>query len=189
MTEKNTLILCEELDVTSKTDLPINAFSEEEICNLFMIDPHRIISRIKSTDQIKFHDELELDPRRTPEIEYLRDHLVTINSLEELDEYYQSNWFLPETYKDFDLAKFVIDLCETDEELQRVAQELLLYQERGLFPMLRYMKFLVDTMRANNIVWGVGRGSSVSSYVLFLLGVHKINSIYYDLEITDFLKE
>ena len=32
-------------------------------------------------------------------------------------------------------------------------------------------------MRENNIVWGVGRGSPVASYVLFLIGVHRINSI------------
>jgi DNA polymerase III alpha subunit len=69
-----------------------------------------------------------------------------------------------------------------------VGQELLLYQERDLFNLLRYLKYLVDTLRKNNLVWGVGRGSSVASYVLFLLGVHKINSIYYDLSVDEFLK-
>ena len=43
-------------------------------------------------------------------------------------------------------------------------------------------------MRKNNIVWGVGRGSSVSSYVLFLMGVHKVDSMKYNLDIKDFLK-
>jgi DNA polymerase III alpha subunit len=43
-------------------------------------------------------------------------------------------------------------------------------------------------MRDNNIVWGVGRGSSVSSYVLYLLGVHRVNSLYYDLDIHEFLR-
>jgi len=65
---------------------------------------------------------------------------------------------------------------------------LILFQERGLFPLLRYLKYLVDTMRANNVVWGVGRGSSIASFVLFLLGVHRINSLYYDLSIDEFLK-
>jgi len=50
------------------------------------------------------------------------------------------------------------------------------------------MKYLVDLMRENNIVWGVGRGSSVSSFVLFLIGIHRINSIYYDLDVEEFLK-
>jgi hypothetical protein len=69
-----------------------------------------------------------------------------------------------------------------------VGEELLLYQERDLFPLLCYIKYMVDTFRANNIVWGLGRGSSVASYVLYLIGVHKIDSIYYDLPITEFLK-
>ena len=47
---------------------------------------------------------------------------------------------------------------------------------------------MVQVMRDNNIVWGVGRGSSVASYVLYLIGVHKIDSLYYDLDVTDFLR-
>jgi DNA polymerase III alpha subunit len=87
-----------------------------------------------------------------------------------------------------DIAEYVLGLCRADHELQRVGQELLLYQERNLFDLLRYLKYLVDTLRQNNIVWGVGRGSSVASYVLFLIGVHKIDSLYYNLDIEEFLK-
>jgi DNA polymerase III alpha subunit len=50
------------------------------------------------------------------------------------------------------------------------------------------MKYIVDTLRANNIVWGVGRGSSVASYVLHLIGVHKIDSIKYSIPIEEFFK-
>ena len=57
-----------------------------------------------------------------------------------------------------------------------------------MMPLLQWLKYLVDTCRANNIVWGVGRGSSVSSFVLFLIGVHKIDSIKYDLDWRDFLR-
>jgi len=95
---------------------------------------------------------------------------------------------MPDEYKELDIAAYVLGLCTQDYELQRVGEELLLFQERDAFNLLRYMKYLVDTLRKNNIVWGVGRGSSVASYVLFLLGVHKINSIYYNLDIEEFLK-
>ena len=104
------------------------------------------------------------------------------------DQINQENWLMPDSYKQMDIAKYVLDLCETDEELQRVGKELLLFQKREMFDLLRYLKYLVDTMRKHNIVWGVGRGSSVSSYVLFLIGVHRINSLYYDLSIDEFLK-
>jgi hypothetical protein len=95
---------------------------------------------------------------------------------------------MPDKYRDLDIAQWVLDQCQTDAELQRVGEELLLYQERDLFNLLRYLKYAVDTFRANNIVWGLGRGSSVASYVLYLIGVHKINSIYYDLDIEEFLR-
>jgi DNA polymerase III alpha subunit len=95
---------------------------------------------------------------------------------------------MPKEYKDLDIAEYVLSLCKQDYELQRVGQELLLYQERDLFDLLRYLKYLVDTLRKNNVIWGVGRGSSVASYVLFLLGVHKIDSLYYNLDIEEFLK-
>ena len=101
----------------------------------------------------------------------------------------QKTWFMPEEYHDMDIAKWVLDQCQTDDELQRVGKELMLFQERNMIDLLRYLKYFVDTMRANNKVWGVGRGSSVASYVLFLIGVHKIDSIYYELSIKEFLRD
>jgi DNA polymerase III alpha subunit len=106
----------------------------------------------------------------------------------EFDQQQQSQWHMPESYQQLDIAQYVLNLCGTDQELQRCGQELLLYQERGLFDLLRYLKYLVDVMRENRIVWGVGRGSSVSSYVLYLIGVHRVDSIYYDLDIEEFLR-
>jgi DNA polymerase III alpha subunit len=87
-----------------------------------------------------------------------------------------------------DIAELVIGMCDTEQKLQRVGHELLLYQERGLFDLLRYLKYLVDVMKRNNVIWGVGRGSSVASYVLYLLGVHRIDSMYYDLDAEEFLR-
>ena len=108
--------------------------------------------------------------------------------IEQFDQRNQSVWRMPEEYVKLDIARWVLDQCKTDPELQRVADELLLFQERDLFNLLRWLKYFVDTMRTNNVVWGVGRGSSVASYVLYLIGVHKINSMYYDLDISEFLK-
>lgn len=108
--------------------------------------------------------------------------------VEEFDQQQQGVWHMPQEYVDFDIAKWVLDSCSTDAELQRCGEELLLYQEREAFMLLRYMKYLVDTMRANNVVWGVGRGSSVASFVLYKIGIHRIDSLYYDLNPREFLK-
>ena len=109
----------------------------------------------------------------------------------DVDEFHRQNqlsWYMPEEYKELDIAKYILDLCKTDYELQRVGEELLLYQEKDLFGLLKYLVYLVDTMKANGIIWGVGRGSSVASYVLYLLGVHRVDSIYYDLDVREFLR-
>jgi len=100
----------------------------------------------------------------------------------------QNLWSMSAEYQNLDIAKWLLDKCTTEVELQRVGKELLLYQERNLFPLLKQLKYVIDTWRSNNIVWGVGRGSSVASYVLYLIGVHRINSIYYDLDIEEFLR-
>jgi hypothetical protein len=87
-----------------------------------------------------------------------------------------------------DIAEYVLSLCNSDSQLQRCGEGLLLFQERNLFDLLRYLKYLVDTLRANHMIWGVGRGSSVASYVLYLLGVHRIDSMFYDLDACEFLR-
>jgi DNA polymerase III subunit alpha len=63
-----------------------------------------------------------------------------------------------------------------------------MFQERDLFNLLRYLKYLVDTMTKNRLIWGVGRGSSVASFVLYKLGVHRINSLHYELDPAEFLR-
>lgn len=100
----------------------------------------------------------------------------------------QMSWHMPEEYKQLDIAVHILGLCTSEAELQRCGQELLLYQERDLFNLLRYLKYLVDVMTANRVIWGVGRGSSVASYVLYKLGVHRIDSLYYNLDPGEFLR-
>lgn len=109
-------------------------------------------------------------------------------SVPDWDSVQQGNWHMPDKYKQLDIAEYVVTMCDTPEKLQRVGHELLLYQERGLFDLLRYLKYLVDVMHDNRVIWGVGRGSSVASYVLYLLGVHRIDSMYYDLNVGEFLR-
>ena len=117
------------------------------------------------------------------------------------DSVCQGEWFMPDEYKTFDLLSFLnvrvaqetnIPVSNLEyrntPEYARMAEELKEFQERDMVQLLRYMKYLVDFMRKNNIVWGVGRGSSVASYVLYLIGVHRINSIQYDLDWREFLR-
>ena len=98
------------------------------------------------------------------------------------------NWNLPIEYESCNIKELLSERCITDIEKQRVEDEYIEFEKRGLVPVLKFLNYFVETLRKNNIVWGVGRGSSVASYCLYLLGVHKIDSIKYNLDMEEFLK-
>lgn len=163
--------------------------TEDELCDLLYQNPAIDLSRFMVEDPRQFNLACEQTYSDfAPLKKYLPIDYREEVPVELFDHAQQQTWHMPDEYKQLDIAQHILGLCATDAELQRVGEELLLYQERDLFNLLRYLKYFVDTMRANNVVWGLGRGSSTASYVLYLLGVHKINSLYYDLPIEEFLK-
>jgi len=161
-------------------------FNESDLCNLVM--QGRDILHFKnmivdhSVDLESAISILEDVPT------FVRYNKLANQRTEDFDHQCQRNWKMPQEYKDLDIAEHLLNLCQTDAELQRVGEELLLYQERNLFDLLRYLHYLVITLKENRVIWGVGRGSSVASYVLYLLGVHRINSMFYDLDPGEFLR-
>jgi DNA polymerase III alpha subunit len=159
-----------------------------ELVDLLYRDPELRLDKFFVLDTTEYnHAVTDLYAEEFPTLKQFKevDNNLTI---EEFDHALQANWHMPDEYKNMDIAQWLLDQCQTEPELQRVGEELLLYHDREMFPLLCYMKYMVDTFRTNNVVWGLGRGSSVASYVLYLIGVHKINSIYYDLPINEFLK-
>ena len=160
-------------------------FSETDVCDLLMQGRDPATLRHMMVDEFVRLDQWPdlIDP--VPEFVQQRMHACTVP---EFHLAQQKNWHMPKEYQDLDIAAHVLDLCNNEAELQRCAHELLLYQERNLFELLKYLKYLVDVMRTNNIIWGVGRGSSVASYVLYKLGVHRIDSMFYDLSPEEFLR-
>lgn len=160
-----------------------HVYTPDDLFAHYMRNPQQHVNSVVVSTPVLFHSELELEQR--PNCNTYSPSQLT---LEQYDAQQQSTWLMPQSYAQLDIAQWVLDKCNTDAELQRVGEELLLYQHYEMFPLLRYLVYLVDTMRSNNIVWGVGRGSSVASYVLFLIGVHRINSMLYDLDIREFLK-
>lgn len=109
-------------------------------------------------------------------------------TLEEYDRENQNNWFIPKEYFNINIVEFLLDKTSNEEEYQRVVSELELFYEKDMIHILTIAIYLVDVFRKNNIVWGVGRGSSVASFCLYLIGLHKINSLKYNLDIREFLK-
>lgn len=150
--------------------------------------------KIKTLDNVLVNGDVAqynrsrlLNADKIPELTVPED--LSDTSIEMFDESNQCTWFMPEEYLSFPIHQWLSNQCSTEEERARVDQELTLFIQHGMFDLLFYLKYLVDTMRENKILWGVGRGSSVASYVLYLIGVHRINSIKYNLDINEFLKE
>lgn len=158
----------------------------EDVCDLLYKNPNAVIDQIVVDNPEQFnsavaHYYADFSPLK----KYVQNNDL---SVEDFDRKNLSNWYMPIEYKELDIADYIINLCTNDIELNRVGEELLLYQERNLFDLLRFLKYMVDTFKNNDVVYGIGRGSSVASYVLYLLGVHRINSIAYDIDIREFLK-
>ena len=107
----------------------------------------------------------------------------------EFDTALQSEWFMPNSYKNFDIEQYVESICPDNTDAKaRVKEELDAFKSKNMITVLKFMHFFFFFMRENEMVWGVGRGSSVASYVLFLLGVHKVDSIQYGLDWREFIR-
>lgn len=99
-----------------------------------------------------------------------------------------SHWMTPDPWSSADVAEICLSRCVNAEETARVNEELTLFKQRNMMPVLRHLLYLVDHWRQRGILWGVGRGSSVGSLVLFLIGINRINPLEFDLGIDEFLK-
>lgn len=158
---------CMDLIYKDKLDTLFNVYVDSnEETQLF----NRAVKETNEGQQLKFYEPLEI-------------------GIEEFDQLLQSEWFMPNSYKQFDIEKYLEQICpENDTAKTRIKEELQAFKQQGFLNLLKFLHFLVTFMRENKIVWGVGRGSSVASYVLFLLGVHKIDSIQYQLDWREFLR-
>ena len=159
-------------------------FSEEDAIELLYTDPDFDISKLYFSDIEKYSNSLK----------ELGIDLPVINTAPKrekptlFDKANCEQWYMPEKYYQINVLQWLLDKCQNDEEKMRVQMEYDLFEKKNFIRVLQFLIYFIDTLRANNIVWGVGRGSSVASFCLFLIGVHKINPLLYNLDITEFLR-
>lgn len=132
----------------------------------------------------KFNQALTLNHLSAPQMKPLKKYKLDVS---EFDIQCQREWFIPEEYMKMDICSYIRNKTPV-ERLDRVDTELELYTKYNLLDILKVCVYLVDQMREYNVVWGVGRGSSVASYVLYVIGIHKVDSVKYRLDIKEFLK-
>ena len=175
--------------MAAKTNTKINdhgdvIFSEEDVIDLLYTDPDFDISKLYFDSIDKYSESLKELGIDLPVINTVPKR----SSPTEFDKQNCDNWHMPDKYYQINVLQWLLDKCQNDEEKMRVQMEYDLFEKKNFIRVLQFLIYFVDTLRANNMVWGVGRGSSVASYVLYLIGVHRIDSIQFDLDWREFLR-
>ena len=150
-------------------------FTEQEAIDLLYINPEFDVSKLYFNDAEQYQSALKELGIDLPTIKTAPQR----ESLSEFDKKNIDNWHMPDKYYQINVLEWLLDKCQTDEEKMRVQLEYDMFEKREFIRVLQFLIYFIDTLRANNIVWGVGRGSSVASFCLFLIGVHKINPVSY----------
>jgi len=159
-------------------------FSEEDVIDLLYTDPDFDISKLYLEDIDKYSNSLKQLGIDLPLVKAIQKK----TGLKEFDKANCDHWHMPEKYYQINVLQWLLDKCQNDEEKMRVQMEYALFEKKKFIRVLQFLIYFIDTLRTNNVVWGVGRGSSVASFCLFLIGVHKINPMLYNLDITEFLR-
>ena len=159
-------------------------FTEQDAIDLLYTNPDFDISKLFFDNIEQYNQSIKNSGIDLPKIKKVVDNLDVAT----FDQQQINNWYMPQKYYEINVLQWLLDKCQNDEEKMRVQTEYSLFEKKKFIRVLQFLIYFIDTLRANNIIWGVGRGSSVASFCLFLIGVHKINPLQYNLDYTEFLR-
>lgn len=134
------------------------------------------------------------------EVNQYNDLFGDILKLKEGHNDYDYSWNIPEKFKKLNVKEFILkklekelvnnDFSDVDmiDRIKRTNKELTLWERKGMLNLLRTLIYIVKVFKKNDIVWGTGRGSSCCCYVLYLIELHDVDSILYDLDLKEFFR-
>lgn len=172
-------------------DVKVNMYGQAILSST---DLFELLLQGKNISHLNVIEDEEIKLFKEYQSSLLNDTITFLGAPDEdltFDEFHKKcadEWVFPVVYQQIDVKQWLYNKCKRQDEFDRVDMEYKLYEEHDLIMLLRLFIYLVDYMRENRFLWGVGRGSSVSSYVLYLIGIHRIDSIKYNLDIKDYLK-
>lgn len=104
----------------------------------------------------------------------------------------KNTWRMPPKYRDMDVRQVCLDVITEkglgDKYIARMDRELKEFEKRNMTDALRFIKFFTDVLKEKDMMWGVGRGSSCASLLLYLLGVNRIDPVLFDIPLEEFLR-
>lgn len=127
--------------------------------------------------------------------------IITHNPHDDENIILDFSWTLPDKYTDINLPDYTFSMFETrlielgySEEhaqiaLDRIEMELNEIERRGLTNLFKTIIYTLDIFSKNKVVWGVGRGSSCASYILFLFGLHHVDCVLFDVPMEEFFHD
>lgn len=140
---------------------------------------------------IKNDTEVELYNSNSSVFDYpqIHTHSPDTRLIKDVDYQNQNTWLHGPEFDNINILEYCLNRCNSDIETDRVLYEYDKFESYNMVPLLKYIYWLIQTMSDNDILWGVGRGSSVSSFILYILGIHCINPIIYNIDCNEFFKE
>ena len=99
---------------------------------------------------------------------------------------------IPSEFQELNLDDFLVeklhDIPEVNREKYalRVQSELNEIRNRNMENLIRALIYIVHKFKTTDTVWGIGRGSSCASLVLYLIGVHLVDPIKYNIPMSEF---
>lgn len=162
----------------------------DDLVTMLYRNPDLDVSDFEISDPQEYNNAVKQLHLKLPQLQQPRLDTTQWLTQEQFDAAHQAEYFIPKEYEELDVMDFLSQklVDKPQQAIDRVIEEYKAFRELEMIPMLRYLVYLVDVMRKNNVVWGVGRGSSVASYVLYLIGVHKVDSIKHNLDYHEFLR-
>jgi DNA polymerase III alpha subunit len=162
----------------------------DDLVTMLYRDPNLDVNKFEISDPQEYNNAVKQLHLKLPQLQQPRLDTTQWLTQEQFDAAHQADYFIPKEYEEIDVMDYLSQklVDKPQKAIDRVITEYKAFSDLDMIPMLRYLIYLVDVMRKNNVVWGVGRGSSVASYVLYLIGIHKVDSIKHNLDYREFLR-
>ncbi len=103
-------------------------------------------------------------------------------------------WNIPKKYLKLDIEELAAEkFAEMGFDGNTVYEDRLVWElgqmrKQEMYPFIRCLVYVIDEFRKHDILWGVGRGSSCSSLVMFILGINRVDPIKYNIDPKEFFK-
>jgi hypothetical protein len=128
----------------------------------------------------------------------LADDAISLSKIK--NDMLDMSWAIPQKYLDIRLDQYIAGkLAEhylrqapkerNPEYSARAKAELIEINLRGLDSLFKTLIYAVDKFKESDTVWGVGRGSSCASLVLYLIGLHKVDPVRFNIPLTEFFHD